>query len=101
MTEQLNMFEASAPYQAHSGTSKAAAQSIKLTAATLREKVYSSIRRAGERGLTDLEVQDLLHMDGNTQRPRRVELVKANRIKPSGQKRKTSSGRAATVWIAA
>ena len=74
---------------------------IKLTAASMREKVFSAIRRAGSSGLTDLEVQALLQMDGNTQRPRRVELAKAKRIKPSGEKRATTSGRKATVWIAA
>lgn len=95
----------------HNGTptSKAAAEAIAPTAATLRAKVLAFIRECGERGATDEEIQNALDMVGNTERPRRGELSAAMLI---GQvwvtsdgtaaplTRKTRSGRQAVVWRA-
>ena len=39
-------------------------------------------------------------MNPSTQRPRRVELVRANLVFATTEKRKTKSGRSATVWQA-
>lgn len=90
----------SPPYQAHSETSRAAAQEIALSVATLRMQVYEAIASAPD-GLTDAEGQLALSMEGNTYRPRRRELQQAGSIKESGTKRKTSSGRNAVVWVRA
>jgi hypothetical protein len=83
-----------------SETSEAAAESIKPEASRLREIVLCFIRASGQGGLTDDEMQELIPMGCNTQRPRRVELVNAGYVFNSGRKRKTKSGRDATVWIA-
>ncbi len=88
------------PAQQHSETSVAAAESIRPDANRLRAVVYEAIRSAGDRGMTDEEVQDVLKMNGSTQRPRRVELADAGRIRKSGAKRQTRIGGTAAVWVA-
>ena len=87
-----------APYQAHSQTSVAAAESIKPDASTLRERVYRCILTCGP--ITDEGIQAALAMDGNTERPRRVELERLRRICQQGTK-KTSKGREAAAWVVA
>lgn len=84
-----------APYQAHSGTSREAASSIKGKSARLREQVLQELRR---NPATDEELATLLTLSGNTARPRRVELVELGLVEDSGQRRKTASGRNAVVW---
>lgn len=76
-----------------------AARAIRPTATARREKVLRFIVSRGVRGATDLEVQEALAMDGNTQRPRRVELVAAGLVKDSGCVRLTPSNRKSVVWI--
>lgn len=80
-------------------TSLAAAIAIEPHAETLRERVYAAIVKAGERGATDEEIQAATGMDGNTQRPRRVELARAGAIEVAGL-RKTTANKDATVWVA-
>lgn len=65
---------------------------------TQRRRVLEAIARAGERGLTDEELQDALGMNPSTERPRRVELVEGEWIIDSGRRRRTRSGRLAVVW---
>ena len=86
------------PYQKHSPTSRAAAASID-NAASLRARVYRLIEERESWGATDIEIQNELNMDGNTERPRRRELQRAGKIKDSGRTRKTPSGRSAVVWV--
>jgi hypothetical protein len=86
------------PAQRHSHTSVAAAKKIAPKASTLRDKVYAAI--AGSHGLTDEECQLELHLDPSTQRPRRIELVRAGLVRDSGQRRYTLSNRLAVVWVA-
>jgi len=88
-----------APFQSHSQTSFDAAKAIEPASGTLRAAVLFCILNSGEQGLTDEEIQNSLSMNPSTQRPRRVELVKAGLIRDSGQIRKTSSGRNAVVWV--
>jgi len=90
-----------APFQPHSGTSRDAATAIRPKAETLRAMVLTAIENIGARGLTDEELQHDLDLEGSTQRPRRVEFLRAGLIRDSGRTRKTASGRAATVWVAA
>jgi hypothetical protein len=47
---------------------------------------------------TDEEVMASTDMEGNTLRPRRRELQLSGYIVDSGERRKTQSGRTATVW---
>lgn len=78
-------------------TSSAAKASIKPDSKTLRDQVYKAIAEAPD-GLTDEQIQDATGMNPNTQRPRRLELYRDERITHKG-KRPTKSGRAATVWV--
>jgi hypothetical protein len=43
-------------------------------------------------------MQAELQMQGSTQRPRRVELVRAGLVVDSGLRRRTFAGRSAVVW---
>lgn len=88
------------PAQRHSATSRGAADSFAGKAANAREQVLAFLRRRGEEGATDEEMQDGLGMGQNTQRPRRVELVRAGLVTGSADTRETKAGRAATVWKA-
>lgn len=85
------------PHQRHSATSRDAAQAIRPKSDTLRAAVMSYIASQGIEGATDEEIQNALGMQGSTQRPRRIELMNAGEIREIG-KRKTSSGRLASVW---
>lgn len=97
---QLSFGFDSPPKPPHSGseTSRAAAESIKPNAGTLRAMVLEFIEAQGERGATDDEIQRALGMEGNTERPRRQELEKMGLIWATDKTRETSSGRQATVW---
>ena len=85
------------PAQAHSPTSRAAAEAIKETASTLRERVYRCILTSGP--ITDRSIQEALGMAGDTERPRRRELQKAGRIVHGGKV--VEHGREAETWVVA
>lgn len=86
------------PFQSESDTSREAAAALADdVVVSLREQVYHCIRESVD-GLTDDDVQRRLDLPGNTERPRRIELVRAGRIVDSGERRITRSGRRATVW---
>jgi len=87
-------------YVASSATSAEAAQKAQPASAKQRARVLSLLTSLGAHGATDEEMQDALGMEGSTQRPRRVELCNAMKVRDSGRTRKTRSGRAATVWEA-
>lgn len=87
--------------QAHSRTSRLAAEAIEPASATLRGQVLQYLRDQGHEGATDEEMQNMLGMNPSTQRPRRIELLKLGLICDSGRVRNTSSGRKAVVWRAA
>jgi hypothetical protein len=87
------------PYQPHSETSRAAAESVRETAATSRARVLECLR-AHPAGLTDQEIQSELNMPGDTERPRRQELEQRGLVHKSGKTRATEKGRQADVWIA-
>jgi hypothetical protein len=93
--------EPEAPYQHHSETSREAAELIEPDADTLRGRVLAYIRERGAHGATDEEIQDALHMNPSTERPRRIELWNAEWVLKTSDTRLTRSGRKATVWIAA
>lgn len=86
--------------QKHSTTSRKAAESVSDATVTKRaEDIIALVKRTG--GVTDEQMQTLLGMNGNSQRPVRVGLVKLGLLRDSGRTRKTISGREATVWEAA
>ena len=80
-------------------TSHDAAKAIKPVAKTQKRKVLDYIASRPD-GATDEEIQIGLDIGPNSERPRRVELFEDGRIRDSGRKRKTKSGRAAVVWVA-
>ena len=88
----------SVPAQAHSPTSIAAGESIKPTISALQKRLLDYLNEFPKGGATDEMMQFGLSMNPSTQRPRRIELLRMGLIVDSGLTRKTSSGRAATVW---
>lgn len=85
------------PYVKTSATSAEAAERAEPRAGTDRAKLLAMLREAPD-GLTDQEMQRW--MLSSTQRPRRIELVRAGLVEDSGQTRPTFTGRKATVWRA-
>ena len=81
-------------------TRRDAAERIKTDAKRLRARVLNYLIGCGAEGATDEEIQVALDLAGNTQRPRRRELVQAGLVRDSGRLRPTPSGRMATVWAA-
>lgn len=72
-------------------------------AAVLKAKKVEADRarilaRLAERPSTDDELQVDLGLPPNTERPRRVELVRQSKVRDSGARRKTATGRNAIVW---
>ena len=86
------------PYQKHSPTSRAAAESLDDVTG-LRLKVLNYIRSRPD-GATDIEIQRTLNMAGDTQRPRRIELQAAKLIKPVGKRIPIGKKRESTIWKA-
>lgn len=87
------------PLPSTAQTRHEAEESIKPSAANLREKVLECIK-THPLGLTDERIAELTGLNPNTARPRRLELEKAGRIVASGVS-KTRSGRKAVAWVAA
>lgn len=86
-------------------TSTEAAVRIDDERDTQRAAVRDAIRAAGSSGRTDDELQDLLGLDGSSERPRRWELWKLHQIRilcdARGEpvKRLTRTHRQAVVWV--
>ena len=100
-----NLFEETPPYSAP-GPSKEAAQSMRETTETLRGRVLKAISESPD-GLTCYEVECKTGLTHQTASARIWELrgfpSKSGRpayLLDSGQRRRTASGRNATVWIA-
>lgn len=81
-------------------TKRAAAESIKPHRAKLQDAVLAYLRGRGSEGATDEEIAVALQLRSDTARPRRTELVDLGKVRDSGRRRATSSGRAAIVWVA-
>ena len=84
------------PFVRHSLTSELAAVQAEPASHTQRRRVLDLLRRCV--GLTDEQIQKALDMNPSTQRPRRIELVKAGFVVDSGLTARTVSGRLATIW---
>ena len=82
---------------AHPDTSHVAAAKIHLHSGTARRRVLETVA-ANRNGLTDEQIQALLVMPANTQRPRRIELVRAGYLRDSTRRNRTLSGTWSIVW---
>lgn len=89
----------SLPYVVGSDTSEAAAASMETSAETLRAEVYVRIAKVAA-GLTCDEVEVAMGLRHQTASARIRELVLKGSIIDSGRRRRTRSGREATIWIA-
>lgn len=88
-------------YAKHHGNefSREANKSLKPTKAQLREKVLAYICSCGFRGATAEECEQALQLGRSTVSARYTELKALSMIKQI-DRRKTSSGRSAGVWVA-
>lgn len=77
-------------------TSRAAAEAIQPTAATLRAKALAIVERSN--GLTADEVAGRLGLSILSIRPRLTELARLHKVRDSGSRRRNQSGRQAIVW---
>ena len=80
-----------------SGTSKAAADSMREKAPSLRQQVLDVLFH---QDFTADEVADDLEQTVLSIRPRFTELLRLGKIADTGTTRRNASGRAATVWRA-
>lgn len=85
------------PFQAHSDTSRAAADRKRPTAATDRKRVLDWFKANGP--ATDQECQTALELAGDTQRPRRVSLVRGGWLREYDEGT-TRAGYRAKRWVA-
>lgn len=95
--KQLDLYPA-VPGFKDTDTSKAAAEEMKPTAATLRAACYSLLYPALQ--LTADEAADLLGISILSIRPRFSELKRLGKIEDSGERRANLSGHRAIVWKA-
>lgn len=93
---QDSLLDWAPPHQRDSSTSTDAAESIRPSAARLRNLVLSWLREHGP--ATDEQMQEALALAGNCQRPRRRELQLAGLVEVHDEEGKTRSGRRATRW---
>ena len=79
----------------HGDTARAAALAAWPKTGTQRAQVLAALARFD---LTDEQIQRWTALPANTERPRRVELVRGGWVTDSGQRRKTEAGLEAVVW---
>ena len=82
-----------------SETSKAAAESVKGTASSVRKQILAILNERGTLGATDYEIEQTLGLIHQTASARRRELVLKGEVIKTPTRRKTGTGRTATVWI--
>ena len=98
MNGQEDLF--STPYAKGSDTSKEAAESMTPHVGRLAHQVLGYIVRQGIRGATCDEIEEALDLRHQTASARVNELMNRGMIVDRGYRRKTRSGRRATVWEA-
>lgn len=77
-------------------TSRQAALEVKPRSGTQRMEILAEVARLGP--MTDEGIQKSLHMNANTERPRRLELVEGGWLEDSGYKGATDCGQFAVKW---
>lgn len=105
LSEQLDLFDDEPGKHQRPGdaaeTQIGSAYAATTLTGTWRRRVFREIAlavAAGDDGLTDEQIQDLLALNPSTERPRRVELVERGVVEDSERRRPTRSGRSAVVW---
>lgn len=81
-------------------TSREAARAVEGTASHVRTALLRAFIQAGQEGLTDDEGQSSTGINGNTYRPRRVELERLGLVTATALRRRTQTGRSAAVFRA-
>lgn len=81
-------------------TQRAAARSIRGVSGSMRQSVLTFVTARAEHGATDEEIESGLRLRHQSASARRHELVRDGWLQDSGQRRLTSSGRKAVVWVA-
>jgi len=89
------------PYDNGTLTSRTAAESVRPCVKSQAARVWAYIESQGERGATDKEIQAGLKMDGNSQRPRRVWLMRNGFVKPKDAPCEHVVRDRSIVWVAA
>lgn len=87
------------PYVRGSDTSRAAAESMQRPAETIRADVLAHLIAVGVTGDTCDEIEAQLGYSHQTTSARIRELVLLGKVRDSGARRKTRSGRAARVYV--
>lgn len=100
MNTQEDLFTGNEPYSGHApyvrtDTSIAAAKRQESKSAKDRAKILAFLEFMPA---TDEELQRMLPMEPNTERPRRRELALSGKIMDSGKRHKGASGEDAIVW---
>jgi hypothetical protein len=86
------------PFVEGSETSREAAEMKSKTSVERdREAILAALRHGP---MTDEQIQETTGLGGNTERPRRVELVRIGAVVASEHRHKTASGRWAQAWAA-
>ena len=80
-------------------TERAAAISVYPRTGTARRAVLDAIAAAGDRGMTDEEVALKCRLRLYTAAPRRNELVRDGWARDSDERRPTTTGTPAVVWV--
>jgi|MDTE01.2.fsa_nt_gb hypothetical protein len=88
--------QTSLPFAAGSETSREAAERMAEQPTRIRRDHESILNVLLSGPKTDKEIQSILNMSGDTQRPRRGELVAMGRVVNTGQRRERS-----TLWAIA
>lgn len=86
------------PFQAHSTTSREAAQSISGHVTRLQQRVLDYLEQHPD-GATDEQLGEALSLGGSTLRPRRRELRQAGLVIDSKRYALSKSGRRSTLWV--
>ena len=101
MTQDHLPYGGHAPFVAGSDTSEAAAKSIDCSAESIRAQVMKMIADSRNIGLTCDEIEKRTDWRHQTVSARIRELSLMEKIKDSGDRRKTRSGRTARIYVAA
>lgn len=80
-------------------TSIAAAQRVLPRTGSIRKKIYDYLQTTG--GATDEQIEDALHISGNSVRPSRGSLVDDGLVYDTGREHPTKSGNMAIIWAVA
>lgn len=99
MGDEYPFYGGMPPHQRHSETSRMAAKQATPLTGRDRDRVHAYLKARPE-GATDEEIQIDLHIQSDTERPRRRELQQDGLVADSGRTRKTTNNRQAVIWKA-